>query len=972
MSIGTLNKGKDSVSRSVRFEGIFYDSIVECSLVMSDHDLDILLVQLQDGREPVRLEAIKKFIDQPNKLAKKQLIQRLKDQSADVRYWSICALEALGDPSALKEVKELLHDSSRLVRMAVVRFIGAKPSKNEFGALLEMLGDSDDDVRSLASSGLAKYPESMVGHILDELSSSQWIKRNYVFQTILQMGSKAHESISKALKQRDIPKEKLYWLIQLVGEFRLREHFASLKAILQDNQDDEITVSILNTFAKLGVTESIPTLAKFLDHSSEKVREACIEALSSQGEYAVSFLLDCLDNDSRVIRVSSMQSLSNIGDVSIAPLLENFYQKDKEGRFWILNALRKLNAEVARSIFMNLCQDDDEDIQLLSISALGQFDCSDEVLEILLELLDHDQWRIRNEAARSFSRLADVPADYFIQHLRQGPENHKYWMIKIMEQKSDPQFVSALLEVFWDDSWVLKTAAADALQRIPYKDPETFFEAMKSLDVNVIYWVTRSLIGEQNRDYIEPMLNYLNSNSSGIRDNALQFFLKMGKKAHANLREVFREVQPRQTYMSVVDILSTDRDSAQSIFLDLLRSSNREEIYWGSVLAGSIGEAALPEIHRLLDSSDWKIRCNGLVAIERIKSELSLPYLLEMLEDEYMTIRKLAVKCLGLIAAPQASNHLIKLTESGDTEMRMTVLEALARIGGDNLLGIFISALKDENWLIQRQALKSIGLLRDPAFKDVLLSYQPKPELEEDYIKCMGVFKDASFIKNLMSRMKSGVGAPRLRNLIYAIGEIEDFEESACLIQFLEHDNWQIQKEAVVALGKLQSRDAINPLKEKLGVADPVLKVHIKDALRKILGEKVWKTMLDDYLTNSKREQADRFFKEAQNNARSGNWKEVLALLRKSNALYETLRNLNLMARAYAELRQFENAEKSFMKILKARPDNPKILCNLAMLHFLQGNFESVENIFTRIEEQGDVSEEILIQISKTRIKMHP
>ena len=57
----------------------------------------------------------------------------------------------------------------------------------------------------------------MVPKILDEFSSSQWIRRNHVFQTILQMGAKAHEAISKALTQRNISKEKLYWLIQLVG-----------------------------------------------------------------------------------------------------------------------------------------------------------------------------------------------------------------------------------------------------------------------------------------------------------------------------------------------------------------------------------------------------------------------------------------------------------------------------------------------------------------------------------------------------------------------------------------------------------------------------------------------------------------------------------------------------------------------------------------------------------------------------------
>ena len=150
-----------------------------------------------------------------------------------------------------------------------------------------------------------------------------------------------------------------------MGEFRLRQHFDRLRQILLESQDEEILLGVVNTFAKLGMSESIPLLANYLDHSSEKIREASIEALSAQGEYAVSFLLERLDDDSRVMRVSSIESLAKIGDVSIAPLLENFYQKDKEGRFWILNALRRLNADVARSIFLSLCKDEDVDIQLL-------------------------------------------------------------------------------------------------------------------------------------------------------------------------------------------------------------------------------------------------------------------------------------------------------------------------------------------------------------------------------------------------------------------------------------------------------------------------------------------------------------------------------------------------------------------------------------------------------------------------------
>ena len=57
--------------------------------------------------------------------------------------------------------KERPTYDSRLVRDAVVRHIGKKPSKTEFAPLLDMLGDPEDDVRSLASNCLARYPEKV-------------------------------------------------------------------------------------------------------------------------------------------------------------------------------------------------------------------------------------------------------------------------------------------------------------------------------------------------------------------------------------------------------------------------------------------------------------------------------------------------------------------------------------------------------------------------------------------------------------------------------------------------------------------------------------------------------------------------------------------------------------------------------------------------------------------------------------------
>ena len=82
---------------------------------------------------------------------------------------------------------------------------------------------------------------------------------------------------------------------------------------------------------------------------------------------------------------------------------------------------------------LELCKDEDVDIQLLSISALSEFD-SGRDLEFLLELLDHDLWRIRNESARTLSRLRFI-SRICNKAIAEGFENRKYWMIKVMEQR---------------------------------------------------------------------------------------------------------------------------------------------------------------------------------------------------------------------------------------------------------------------------------------------------------------------------------------------------------------------------------------------------------------------------------------------------------------------------------------------------------------------------------------------------------
>ncbi|MCJ8347031.1 HEAT repeat domain-containing protein [bacterium] len=880
-------------------------------------ELDILLIQLQDGRDNVRIEAARSLVKFPNKLAKSTLLKTLNDSSADVRYYSILALSTWLDSSISQAFVDMVNDSSRLVRLVVLKELARNPSSSIYEAMVDALADPDEDVRSLAADSLSRFPDRFIPKILNEFSSSNWIKRNQIFKAVSLMGSRAHDHIRKSLKKEDLHREQYYWIIKLVGEFRLKDQSRTLLNFLHSQDDEEVVIITLETLGSLGFLEIIPDLIKFLDHPVDRVREACIKALSSHGEYAVSYLMDKLSNDSRVIRLSASKALENIGDMAIAPLLDKFYDRDKEGRFWILDALKKLKVPMVKDIFISLCNDDDYDIQILSISALSEFDWDDEVLEALFQLLSNEEWKIRSEAARTLASYNSIPNEYFVQQLQIGDVNIKYWMIKIIEMKKDYTYLPILLEIFQSSDWNLKMCASDAIQKFESKPSDVFLDPLRGTDENIQYWVSRSLIGDNTSVYIEPMILCLEAKQSGIRENAYKFFESMGPKSIPYLRQAFTEIRSRLAYASIADLLAGMKSAAFDEVLSLFRSTEKDEVYWGSVIAQKMGENILPELHSLLESRDWKVRLNSLQAIEKIASKKSIYILLELLEDEYFSIRKLAVNCLGEIKDVSVASALEHLMEVDDIEMRLLVIKALGNMVSGESDDLLIHSLKDENWLIQRECLRSMGKIKSDQFIGPLISYVKvvSENLKEELMENIGYFRNASF-ESILSTWLAEKDELLLQKVIIAISALPKFDDYETLCKFLDHDNWSIRKEAIVALGKLKIKDAVKQLKTNLQKSDSILRVHIKEALKNILGEETWKNLLVDYVDNSRLEQAEKFFKDAKTFAQKKDWKSVISSLTKAKALSDQVKYLNLQAKAYAEVQDYKKAEeRGYFKI---------------------------------------------------------
>jgi HEAT repeat protein len=102
----------------------------------------------------------------------------------------------------------------------------------------------------------------------------------------------------------------------------------------------------------------------------------------------------------------------------------------------------------------------------------------------------------------------------------------------------------------------------------------------------------------------------------------------------------------------------------------------------GLARLGETARLAVPDLTRLLSSSDTSIRENAVNALGQIASPDSIPELEKMLRDPQWTVRRHAVLALGKIADPRSIKSVEGLLKDPDSLVRKAAQETLARLKG--------------------------------------------------------------------------------------------------------------------------------------------------------------------------------------------------------------------------------------------------------------------------------------------------
>jgi HEAT repeat protein len=192
------------------------------------------------------------------------------------------------------------------------------------------------------------------------------------------------------------------------------------------------------------------------------------------------------------------------------------------------------------------------------------------------------------------------------------------------------------------------------------------------------------------------------------------------------------------------------------------------------------GGVARRLMERLADESDAQARKLLSDALMH-QGAAAVSVLIEYLEDERWYVVRNAVAILGELRAQTAVGHFQPLLGHLDVRVRRETMRALTRIGGLDVVDIFLQIVQKGDPDLRPHALLSLGAMKNPAAVPTLLQIIEQPD---PWVKMSEIKKEA----------------------IRALGEIGSIEAVPALLAILRHR-------------KLWRRDQFNELRAAAAIS---------------------------------------------------------------------------------------------------------------------------------------------------------
>jgi len=627
---------------------------------------------------------------------------------------------------------------------------------------------------------------------------------------------------------------------------------STLIALLSD-PDEDFREIVGDALADVG-PPAVPLLRKALRHGETRIRLQAVRSLRSVGwrhagvpdKETVADLVAALQDKSAAIRRYAAYTLATMGpdaEQAIPSLIECLKDKDEYVRDAACEALGMIGPAAKPAIpeIRRLLMDDPEPTAQ-GEEALGRIGSS--AVDVLIELLSHENAQVRSEAARALARIgpeARVAVPVLIKRLLD--EDLAVGVESAVALYAIAGWMDLYVPVLSNGLKVEPHYVANAIIRIgPAAKPvvPALIELIQETDDEVDrYWAATALghIGPEAKAAVPILADIMKTKDRGTPDNVGHVLSLIGRPAVPMLIETLSHSDPdlRSSAALALGKMGREADDAVPALIEALKDEDedvRAEVQYAlqriasegipswslpSCLSAVKRDKVLGEIASAILRSRGKDVTDGIEET-LIKEALSqLPKAIDGLNSPEGEEREQAAADLREMGAyakaalPALRSHL----DDGDVYVRLSAAAALLAIHGDEraAFAILSDALKHPDEEVRREAAWRLGnagataKAAVPALREAFHDHVPRVRIAAVRALAQIDSEDQAVVTMLTSLLDEHAPKLQRRQAVQVLGSLGSRAKAALpLLQrvHLAEDDVGVPHDAAEALQQIE------------------------------------------------------------------------------------------------------------------------------------------------------------------------
>lgn len=693
----------------------------------------------------------------------RELAEQLASQNEDERLRALQTLSEEETPTGTETLIESLGDMSWWVRKTAVDGLARQAGGEEINLLLRALRDEhrNPGVLNSALQVLALSGIDAIEPLVELLNDANDDLRIYAAQALGdQHNARAVQPLIRALEDENV--NVRYHAIESLGKLRAPEAVDAL-ATLAESRDFFLAFPALDALTAIGDSRIAPRLVKLLE--DEMLSSPATDALGRLGDQEVVAPLITLLNKPGAPVQSIAQALATLYDRYEKSLREGSYIGDlarariePTGIQNLIQAIDQTSGHNLRPLALVLGWLEGEAVERALVCLLGQENARKEVIEALV---------------RYGERVTKLLAD---QLQAEDSETRKAAIIalgRIGDANAVPAIVAAL-----DEDQELTVLIAGALGKIGDRRAfESLLELLGHPDAAVRQASIAAINSLGHPEMAARACRLLTDQNPHIRESAVKIAGYFGYPECTDL------------------LLERCGDEVESI--------RRAAVEHLPYLEDERATAILVEA---LQHGTPAVRAAAAGAFAHVERAIAYPYLKAALSDSHSWVRYFAIRSIGQHQYNESLETLLQLAETDvASQVRIAAVDALGKLGGARAVTVLTEIIESADKNLAQAALKSLGQIRHPDARTVLLETLRTAALEHriEAINALGNSGGNEAVQQLQWVAATDSDRRVTETAIAALAKLATPEAIAALVDLTAEANYrEVVVEALSHLGE--------------------------------------------------------------------------------------------------------------------------------------------------------------------------